>query len=73
MSDNIHNRTKENLTQRAYLNSATSTLDHIIKIIVGFFITTLILKGLGSIMFGVWQILGQFTGYTNPLKKMVIS
>ena len=56
---------KENLTQRAYLNSVTSLLDYGARTITVFVVTPFLVSGLGSTLFGVWQILQQFTGYTN--------
>lgn len=56
---------KENLKQRAYLNTITSVLDFFAKNITGFFVTPFIVTGLGSAIYGAWQILGQLTGYTN--------
>ena len=56
---------KENLKQRAYLNSVTSVIDYGAKTITGFIVTPFIVNGLGSMLFGVWQILGQFASYTN--------
>ena len=63
MSD--HNIMKQNLTQRAYLNSITSILDYSSKLITGFIVTPFLISGLGDILFGVWQILGQLSGYTD--------
>jgi O-antigen/teichoic acid export membrane protein len=56
---------KENLKQRAYLNSLSSIIDYAGIQITGFIINPFIVSGLGSIMYGVWQILGQLTGYTK--------
>lgn len=56
---------KENLKQRAYLNSVTSVLDFGTRTIVGFVITPIIVNGLGSVLYGIWQVIGQFTSYTS--------
>lgn len=56
---------KENLKQRAYLNSVTSVIDYGAQIITKFFVTPFLVSGLGSVLFGVWNILGQFTSYAN--------
>ena len=56
---------KENLKQRAYLNSLSSLIDYAGAQITGFFINPFIVSGLGSVMYGVWQILTQLTGYTK--------
>ncbi|MDI6401468.1 polysaccharide biosynthesis C-terminal domain-containing protein [Balneolaceae bacterium ANBcel3] len=58
-------KSKENLKQRAYLNSVTSLLDYGSKTITGFVVTPFLVTGLGSTLFGVWQMLGQFTSYTG--------
>jgi O-antigen/teichoic acid export membrane protein len=56
---------KENLKQRAYLNSLTSILDYVISQLTGFIVSPFIVNGLGSSMYGVWQMLGQMTGYAK--------
>lgn len=56
---------KENLKQRAYLNSVTSVLDYGARVITGFVVTPFLVSGLGSTLFGVWKVLGQFTNYTS--------
>jgi O-antigen/teichoic acid export membrane protein len=56
---------KENLKQRAYLNTVSSMLDYIANRLTGLFVNPFIVTGLGSSLFGIWQMLGQFTGYAN--------
>lgn len=56
---------KENLKQRAYLNSLSSMIDYAGTQITGFIINPFIVSGLGSMMYGVWQMLGQMTGYAK--------
>jgi O-antigen/teichoic acid export membrane protein len=56
---------KENLKQRAYLNTLSSLLDYIANRLTGLFINPFIVGGLGSSLFGIWQMLGQLTGYIN--------
>ena len=56
---------KENYKKRAILNSATSIIDQGSKIIVGFVINPIVISELGSYLFGVWQVLNQFTSYTS--------
>ncbi len=56
---------KENLKQRAYLNSVTSLIDYTARIITGFFVTPFLVSGLGSTLFGVWQVLKQYTTYAS--------
>ena len=56
---------KENLRQRAYLNSVTSVIDYGAQLLTKFFVTPFLVSGLGSTLFGVWNVLGQFTSYAN--------
>jgi len=56
---------KENLKQRAYLNSVTSILDYGSRVVTTLVVTPFLVSGLGSTLFGVWKVLGQFTNYTN--------
>ena len=56
---------KENLKKRAVLNSVTSIIDQGSKIIVGFIINPIVISELSSYLFGVWQVLNQFTNYTT--------
>lgn len=56
---------KENLKQRAYLNSLSSIIDYGGAQITGFIINPFIVGGLGSSMYGVWQMLSQMTGYAK--------
>ncbi len=58
-------RGKENLKQRAYLNTVTSFIDYGTKALVSFTINPFIVNGLGGTLFGVWQMLGQITNYSN--------
>jgi O-antigen/teichoic acid export membrane protein len=55
----------EKLHQKAYLNSITATLDYGAKIATGFFVNPILVNGLGSMLFGVWQMLGQISTYTD--------
>ncbi len=59
------NYKKENLKQRAYLNSVTSVLDYGAKLVTSFFVTPFLVSGLGSTIFGVWKVLEQFANYTS--------
>ena len=56
---------KENLKQRAYLNSLSSIIDFAGAQITGFITNPFIVNGLGTAMYGIWQMLGQMTGYTK--------
>jgi len=51
------------LTRRASLNAAGSLLDYGARIAVGFFITPILLHGLGRTVFGVWEMLTRTGGY----------
>jgi O-antigen/teichoic acid export membrane protein len=56
---------KENLKQRAYLNTVSSLLDYTANRLTGLFVNPFIVAGLGTSLFGIWQMLGQLTGYVN--------
>jgi O-antigen/teichoic acid export membrane protein len=53
------------LTHKAYLNGFASLLDTVVKGGVMALVTPLILNGLGSSLFGVWQILGRLITYMH--------
>lgn len=57
--------TSENLKQRAYLNTLSSMLDYAANRLTGLFVNPFVIAGLGTTFFGIWQMLGQFTGYVN--------
>ncbi|MBS9524270.1 lipopolysaccharide biosynthesis protein [Litoribacter ruber] len=56
---------KENLKQRAYLNSLTSIIDFAGKQITGFIVSPIIVSGLGGNFYGIWQMLMQMTGFAD--------
>src|SRR5687768_6440687 len=56
---------KENLKQRAYLNTVSSLIDYTANRLTGLFVNPFVIAGLGTSLFGIWQMLGQFTGYVN--------
>ncbi|HEX6429213.1 MAG TPA: hypothetical protein VF008_16060, partial [Niastella sp.] len=56
---------KENLRQRAYLNTVSSVIDYIANRLTGLLVNPFIIAGLGTSLFGIWQMLGQLTGYVN--------
>lgn len=56
---------KENLKQRAYLNSITSLIDYGSRLITNFVVTPFLVNGLGSTLFGVWKVVEQFSSYTK--------
>jgi O-antigen/teichoic acid export membrane protein len=53
------------LTHKAYLNGFASLLDAVIKGGVVAVVTPLLVNGLGSSLFGVWQILGRLIVYMH--------
>ena len=56
---------KENLKQRAYLNTLSSFIDYVGVQLTGMITSPYIVGGLGSSMYGIWQMLGQMTGYAK--------
>lgn len=56
---------KENLKLRAYLNTLTSLIDFVGAQVTGLIVSPFIVGGLGSSMYGIWQMLGQLTGYSK--------
>jgi O-antigen/teichoic acid export membrane protein len=57
----------QGLTRKAYLNALTVVLEYGASLVVGFIITPLMVAGLGSYLFGMWQILNRLIGYINPV------
>ena len=53
---------RQQLTQKASLNALAGSLDYIAGMVVSFVITPVLLGGLGSSVFGLWQALQRFTG-----------
>src|SRR5688500_6037763 len=58
-------KAQENLKQRAYLNGLTSIIDFAAVQITGLLVSPVIVKGLGSSLYGAWKIIGQLTGYAT--------
>lgn len=54
-----------NRTRKAYLNALTEALDYATRLLVGFVINPLLVAGLGSYAYGVWQILDRLIGQLN--------
>ncbi len=54
------------LTQKASLNVLTRTLEHMAMVAVGILINPLLVAGLGTYAFGLWQVLRQLSGYLTP-------
>ena len=53
------------LTKKASLNAFAAALDYGARLIVGFLLNPLLLAGLGSYLYGVWQILGRLIDYIS--------
>lgn len=50
-------------TKKAYLNAIASGLDYGARVLVSFLLNPILLRGLGSYLFGVWQVLSRVEGY----------
>jgi O-antigen/teichoic acid export membrane protein len=57
---------KSSLTKKASLNATASILDYGARLVVGFIINPLLVKGLGDFGYGIWQVLGRLIGYVTP-------
>jgi O-antigen/teichoic acid export membrane protein len=55
------------LTQKAYLNTLSSFLDYFARILVSLVVTPILLTGLGSAVFGIWQVLNKLVGYISAV------
>lgn len=51
------------LTRRASLNAVQALLDYGGKLLVGFVVTPILVTGLGSSVYGVWEMLSRLIGY----------
>src|SRR5688572_11622238 len=51
------------LTHRAYLNAFSSFLDYGVKVAVLSVVTPILVAGLGTSLYGVWQILSRMVTY----------
>ena len=56
----------DSLTKKAYLNTIAAMLDYLSKLVVGFFLTPLMVNGLGDYFYGAWQVLNRLIGYISP-------
>jgi O-antigen/teichoic acid export membrane protein len=65
ITSSINGKKKENLKQRAYLNTVSSMIDYAGSQITGLIVSPFIVGGLGTSMYGVWRMLGQMTGYAT--------
>jgi O-antigen/teichoic acid export membrane protein len=53
------------LTRKAFLNAVSSLLDFGSTLVVGFFITPVLIRSLDNSLFGVWKILQQLVDYMS--------
>ena len=53
------------LTRRASLNALAAMIEYIARLVVGFVINPILVAGLGSFGYGVWQVLGRLVGYVS--------
>lgn len=58
-------KSDKNLTQKASLNALASAIDYGARVVVEFFITPLLLAGLGNYLYGLWRILWRLNGYMD--------
>jgi O-antigen/teichoic acid export membrane protein len=54
------------LTKRASLNAVAASIDYAARLVVGFVVNPILVAGLGSFGYGVWQVLGRLVGYISP-------
>lgn len=53
------------LTKRASLNAIAAMIEYVARLVVGFVVNPLLVAGLGSFAYGVWQVLGRLVGYMS--------
>lgn len=53
------------LTQKAFLNILAAFLDYGARVIISLFVTPILVSGLGSTLFGIWQILNRLVGFIS--------
>ena len=51
------------LTRKASLNALAAGLDYSARFAVSFFVTPILVAGLGDAMYGVWTVINRMTGY----------
>jgi O-antigen/teichoic acid export membrane protein len=56
----------ETLSQKAFLNTFAAAIDYAARLLVGFLINPVLVAGLGTYGYGLWQVLRQLTGYLSP-------
>ena len=54
------------LTKKAYLNAIAAALDYGGRLVVGFVLNPLLVRGLGDYGYGSWQLLGRLISYIAP-------
>lgn len=59
------NKISTNLTQKAYLNAIASFIDFFVRIGVSLLVTPILVSNLGSMIFGVWEVLKKLSGYIS--------
>ena len=59
----------ENLTKKASLNTLALGLDYAARLLVGLIITPLMVTGLGTFFYGVWQVLNRLVWYLSPASR----
>lgn len=57
----------DNLTKKASLNAFASASDYFVRLIVGLIITPLMVNGLGTFLYGVWQIMNRLFTYISTI------
>ncbi len=55
----------ENLKKRAVLNSVSSIIDYVIKLLVYLFVNPFIIRSLGINYYGIWETISQVSNYTK--------
>jgi O-antigen/teichoic acid export membrane protein len=60
-----HAATSRSLSVRASLNALAAALDYGARLVVGFLVNPLLVRGLGDYGYGTWQIMGRLVGYVG--------
>jgi hypothetical protein len=53
----------DDLSRKASLNGVAAILDYLARVAVQFLINPLLVRGLGTVVFGAWRVLWQLGGY----------
>lgn len=59
---------KENYKKKGLLNLIANGINFIANLGVAFFVSPVIIKGLGDTFYGIWKVLNQLTGYLNTVE-----